>query len=173
MPLKYTLTWADMHVNEIRKVALKKERELTSGDKFVRTTAIIIASFSSRHSWETHKCTETDFGRLNSNAIRDEYATAATEKWKQVSFFDISEIASEHLPDKTFYRWLFMFVDGQKHKEYKAAWTFLKEKLTNYSDEPASTEAKAVIVSPVPAPQHALRHKVQIKRKQLAKARKG
>jgi hypothetical protein len=144
---------------------------MTKEDQFIKTTAIIIASFSSRHSWETHKCTVTDFSRLNASAIRDEYSSAASDKWKQVSFFDISEIASEHLPDKLFYGWLFLFVERPKHKMYKEAWIFLKSKMANYSDEPAGAQAEK---REMEHPQHAVFHKkVSIKRKQLANVRKS
>jgi hypothetical protein len=72
------------------------------------------------------------------------------EKWKQVSFFDISEIASEHLQDKVFYRWLFLFVDSRKHREFQEAWRFLKDKMVNYSDEPAIAPVVSSIVAAKP-----------------------
>jgi len=162
-----------MHVNEIKKVALKKENEFTDTDKFIKTTAIIIAAFSSRHSWETHKCMETAFAQLNANAIREEYIAAMNEKWKQVSFFDISEIASIHLQDKVFYRWLFLFVDSHKHREYKEAWLFLKGKMVNYSDEPMGILQEKQLPEPAVKFTAVQRLRVKGKQKHLTRPRKA
>ncbi len=135
MPVKRSITWADVQVGEIKKTALKKEEEFSEEDLINRRMAILLASFSSCHSWQTHRCVTDGNNGFTAPEIKQEYAQVATSGWKQVSVSDICEIARLQVPDKAFSEWLFFNVDKKEHRDYRAVWSLLKSRFADYLEE--------------------------------------
>ncbi len=150
MPIKYNLTKYDVLASEIRKLAVKYnthhtyplERkgnadgiQLSSEEIMLKAMAVLIASFSSSHSWQTHKCIENHDDKLSNAEIKTEYEEAERIRWQNVSLYDIGEIASTQIPDNVFYRWMFSNIEKDKQALYKGAWTELKKAFESSCDE--------------------------------------
>ncbi|MCL4371863.1 hypothetical protein M1373_00915 [Candidatus Marsarchaeota archaeon] len=149
MPIKYNRTNYDMLVGEIHKLVLKCNAhqaysalqqkhngvELEKNEQSLKALAVIIASFSSSHSWQTHKCLESRNGRFDTAEIKNEYLEAENSRWKNVSIYDLEELASIPVPTSIFYRWLFLNVDKSKQQLYKNAWKELQKVFEGACDE--------------------------------------
>ena len=136
MPIKYNLTRYDILANKIHKIVVKRTSEPTSDpedDEDLKMIAILVASFSSAHAWQTHKCIEARES-LNKPEIKEEHKEAENERWKQISPYDIEEIAKESIPDNVFNEWLFFNVEKEKQHTYKNAWNKLKAELADGLD---------------------------------------
>ena len=143
MPKKYNLTRYDLIANSIKKLS---SRELYANgevaealdveytDEMLRTMAIIVASFSSSHSWKTFRGITEGSGQLNSDEIREEYQEACRTRWKNVSQNDIGELSNTNIPDSRFFEWLFFNVDKKEHPIYKDAWGTLKREFQDGCD---------------------------------------
>jgi hypothetical protein len=146
MPIKYNLTNYDVLAGKIKKVALKgamhanggappKQPEVESADDaMLKNMAVLIAAFSSGHSWQTHKSI-VDREALNKPEIKSEFGDALSSRWKDVSQGDIFELATKKVSDTSFFQWLFFNVDRDKHEDYKLAWQNLSKELAENCDE--------------------------------------
>jgi hypothetical protein len=147
MPIKYNLTKYDVLVDRIHKVVLKEQAHQNGNDKAdpqdendgsddeaVKLMAVLVASFSSGHSWQTHKAI-TERIALNLPEIKDEFAEAAKTRWKEVSHSDLAELANNRIPDSIFAQWLFFNVDKEIQEGYKGAWQALSKEMSEGVDE--------------------------------------
>ena len=140
MPVKRSITWADIQVGEIRRIAQKKETDFDERDRLNKDMAVLIASFSSCHSWQTRRHISERANGFNSPEVREEYTQARASRWKAVSVSDIGELAREPVPDNTFSEWLFFSVDKKDHRTYRETWAALQGKLSDYLDEVSRRE---------------------------------
>ncbi len=101
--------------------------------------AVIVASFSSGHSWQTHKYVYSD-EQIDKPEIKEEYIQAEQSRWKNINISDLEELASTPVSDQAFYRWLFYNVDKSKQRLYKEAWVKLKSELNSSCDELAQNK---------------------------------
>lgn len=143
MPIKYNLTKCDILANEIHKLSLKELKESHSDndssehepeDIEIKLMAIIIASLTSSHSWQTYKCIEQQIDGFNAEVIKREHEEAIEERWKHITPSDISELVNLNISDSVFYRWSFFNVNREEHKYYVKAWKRLKEEMSNSYD---------------------------------------
>lgn len=136
MPIKYNLTTHDILAGSIHKLAMNGHgvSELATQDAVLRAKAIIIASFSSAHSWKTYKAVTGGMVLLNKPDIKEEYLAAKASKWKSVRNIDIQEVASMDLKDGHFSSWLFSNVDKSEHLTYRQAWGGLRQDFLNGCD---------------------------------------
>ncbi len=130
MPIKHNLNKYDLLKEDIYKVAGKEKNEYTNDDKLIYTTAVLIASFASGHSWKTHKVlVNGNCSDLKSDEIKEEFEMAKNLRWKTVNSFDISEISQKNIPQAKFISWLYYTVERKEYENYKEAWANLKKKL--------------------------------------------
>ena len=108
--------------------------EFTKEESQLKAIAVIVASFSSGHSWQTHKCMQNE-GQLDKPEVKEEYLQAEQSRWKSVNLNDIEELAGTPISDQAFYRWLFYNVDKENQKLYKEAWIRLKSEFDSSCDE--------------------------------------
>jgi hypothetical protein len=138
MPLKYNLTKYDTMNSEVHKLSgrfgAETSKNMDELDNTLLFKAILIASFSSGHSWQTHKCLVSETQKLKSPEVKEEYREAVTNKWKNITPFDIKEIADMKISDTTFAEWLFFNVDKAQYQSCKRAWTELKKEFGNDCD---------------------------------------
>lgn len=149
MPIKNHITKYDILVNKIHKVAQRynarhpndsnqnfenSESDLTEEEIKIKTMAVIIASFSSNHSWQTHKCMQTE-ELMDKPEVKNEFIQAEESRWKNISLGDIEELASSSIPEHIFYRWLLYNVDNDKRELYKSAWNELESEFDSSYDE--------------------------------------
>ncbi len=149
MPIKYNLTPYDILAYKIHKLSLKELKELhltnskdsenESDDIEIKLMAIIVASLTSSHSWQTYRCIEQHVDTFNSEIIKKEYEEAIAERWKHITPSDISELANLDINDSIFYRWSFFNVKKEDYKKYKQAWKRLKNEISNPSDNLSDT----------------------------------
>ncbi len=138
LPIKYNLTKYDVLANKIHKLSLKYSKSSQMDDETgdeeesdLKYIAIIVASLTSSHSWQTHKCIESQTDGFNSENVKGEYSEAAKERWKHVTSSDINELANLNISDSIFYRWLFFNIDKSDQESYKRAWKQLKDEIEN------------------------------------------
>jgi hypothetical protein len=130
MPFKHNLTKFNIFSDSVHKIA--KKSKITENEKRIAIMAIIIASFSSAHSWKTSKSIATNrMININDVSIKQEYEDAKTIKWKKINSNDIKEIANQNIPDTTFSRWMLSYVDKTEHEDYKQAWSIIKKSITD------------------------------------------
>jgi hypothetical protein len=136
MPIKYNLTTHDILAGSIHKLAINGSalNGLAGQDAMIRAKAIIIASFSSAHSWKTYKAVTGGQVLLNTPDIKGEYVDAKNFKWKSVRNIDIQEVSSMDLREGHFSSWLFSNVEKPEHQLYKSAWGSLKQDFLNGCD---------------------------------------
>ncbi|HVC58576.1 MAG TPA: hypothetical protein VND15_03825 [Candidatus Acidoferrales bacterium] len=139
MPIKYNLTTHDILAGSIHKLAINGNgsaaiQQLADQDSVLRAKAIIIAAFSSAHSWKTYKAVTSGTVLLNKPEIKEEYIAAKGSKWKSVRNIDIQEVASMDLRDGHFSSWLFSNVDKTEHPTYRTAWGGLRKDFLNGCD---------------------------------------
>jgi len=133
MPIKYNLTRYDILANKIHKIVAKRASDQNGDpedDEDLKTIAILIASLSSAHAWQTHKSI-VGHETLNKPEIKDEHREAEAERWRQVSSYDIEELAKKSISDSIFNEWLFFNVEKEKQQAYKSAWSKLKAELVD------------------------------------------
>ena len=142
MPIKYNLTRYDTLASKIKKVSLKKSpSEMTKDDFHTMLQAVLIAAFTSGHSWQTYKFISSQDGASKSQEIRKEFTDAFTSKWRTVSPFDIGEFATTSIPDTTFSEWLTYTVGREHHDGFRKAWGSLCMELSQACDEVERSEA--------------------------------
>jgi hypothetical protein len=149
MPIKYNITKYDVLVGEIHRLVQKcnshhtyrldgrpdgEALDLTEKELQLKAVAVIIASFSSGHSWQTHKCLQSE-GQFDKTEVKQEYLEAENSRWKSVTLNDVEELASTAISDSAFYKWLFYNVGKDKQQEYKNAWNMLKTEFDSTCDE--------------------------------------
>lgn len=129
MPIKYNLTKNDILASKFHQLSQKNIAELSdhpSQEDLLQAQAILIASFSSSHSWQTFKCiTEMNMERLRSNDIKSEYQSAKTERWKHVTTRDIEEVAKMNITPSLFSIWLSFNTERERKQTYRSAWDLL------------------------------------------------
>ncbi|MDE1856826.1 MAG: hypothetical protein KGH98_01940 [Candidatus Micrarchaeota archaeon] len=145
MPIRYNLTKYDTLATRIHKLAVKNNGRASlppnngSGndgdDRHVVNIAILIASFSSSHSWQTSKIITDPISDMKNPDVRQEYVTAASGGWKSISAHDINEVYNRNIPEPAFKRWLFSHVDKQLHDGYTSAWSSFKSMLEGDCDD--------------------------------------
>lgn len=132
MPLKYNLTKYDTLNSEVHqlyaKIDAESPKDLSEEDNTLIFKAVLIASFSSAHSWQTHKYMLAETQRLKSPEVKEEFKEAVASKWKSITSFDIKEIADMKISDAVFSEWLFFNVDKSYYQYCRRAWMELKEK---------------------------------------------
>ena len=130
MPFKHNLTKFNIFSDNVRKIA--KKSKITENERRIMTMAIIIASFSSAHSWKTSKSIVADrMIDIKDISIKQEYENAKTIKWKKISSSDIKEIANQGIRDSMFSRWMLSYVNKEEHENYKQAWSMIKNNITD------------------------------------------
>ncbi len=143
MPLKQNLTKYDMLAYAIRNAASKNLDYLqriktgcaTAEEQELFWKAVVIASFSSGHSWQTHKCVTSDTSRISGAAIRRELEEVLAGKWKHVSSADIHEVINSKIDDNVAALWAFYHLSGEGHQRHiKAAWSKLKSEFSGECD---------------------------------------
>jgi hypothetical protein len=140
MPVKRSITWADVQVGEIKRLNGKREDQYDANERLTRDMAILIASFASCHSWKTHRrikdrANGEEVNVFSTPDVREEHAEVLKNGWKQISVSDVGELARMQIPDNTFSEWLYFNVDKTEHKRYRQAWCALKGRLADYLDE--------------------------------------
>ena len=140
MPTKYTMTWSDRLAYTIHKASSKKEDQFTDDERQAKVAAVLIASFSSCHSWRTHKCITEGMLMAPSAEIKEEFDMAHSERWRNVGAADIREVATAGITDSMFSRWMFCNVEKERHAQYRDAWNGLKQGLANYTEEETPAE---------------------------------
>lgn len=128
MPIKYNLTKYDMLFSKIKRASLKKDRkEMTHDEIGSMLKAVIVASFASGHSWQTYKAiTAPPPVKFNSPDMKKEHQSALSTQWKNITPFDIHEVANMNVQESTFSAWLFFNVDRSAHDEFMKAWMELR-----------------------------------------------
>ncbi|ASI13876.1 hypothetical protein Mia14_0567 [Candidatus Mancarchaeum acidiphilum] len=147
MPKRYNLTKFDVLSNAIHKLSVKdssmeSKRDTRNADAYkfsdednlLKAEAIIIASFSSGHSWKTYNALTNRSIELNSDEVKSDYKEAEKEKWKSISESDIKEILNLRISDNLFMQWLFFNVDKDEREIYKKAWGKIKEEFEEMCD---------------------------------------
>ncbi|MDE1846381.1 MAG: hypothetical protein KGH53_03845 [Candidatus Micrarchaeota archaeon] len=116
MPNRNTLNKYEMLVTDIRRLAKKKEPELS--DMKIKKIAMLIASLSSNHSWKTYRFLhkESDMDRL---CMLDEAKHAFSEGWKNITESDIEEVVNSNVSEHTFSMWLYNIVEKEQRTEFK------------------------------------------------------
>ncbi len=140
MPTKHNLTKYDRFVESVRRVAKKSEADYTEHDIAIRNIATLIASFSSSNSWNTYKAMQDGSIKNNLEQIIEEYKEAKSIKWKNLTVFDVQEIADKRIPRYKVEEWLYYTADAEKQKEYRDAWNMLDKELSAL-EETISTPA--------------------------------
>lgn len=139
MPIKYNLTKYDIISSQIKKITAKKGSNGDGADPEDKKTmlkAVLIASFSSGHSWQTYKAaTSSTPMAFNKPEIKKEYVDSVTSKWKTITPFDIDEVSKSQISDNAFSEWLFFNVGKEDHESYKEAWDDLKMDFNDSCDD--------------------------------------
>ncbi len=136
MPLKHNMTKHDVLATKIRKLSLKGGvAELGDEDKKLFITAVMVASFSSGLSWQTHNALMGEISKLNSPEVKEEYRNSLLSKWKNISAADISEVISKGVSDAAFATWMYFNVDKREHGLYKATWEGLQREFLDACDD--------------------------------------
>jgi hypothetical protein len=134
MPIKYNLTKYDMLFSKIKRAAANKG-PLSKDEQKAMRKAVIVAAFTSGHSWQTYKTlTSPTPASFNSAAVKKEYEDSVATNWKNVTPFDIHEVANTNVSDTSFSHWLFFNVGKDHQEEYKGAWMELKSELEEDCD---------------------------------------
>ncbi len=135
MPIKYNLTKYDMLSTRIKKVSTKRPPiQMSNEERSVMIKAVLIAAFSSGHSWQTYRTLTSNGSTLNNPEIKKEYTEALTSKWRYITPFDIVEVSTANIQDRTFSEWLLFNVNRDYHEEYKKAWEELKSEFSKDCD---------------------------------------
>jgi hypothetical protein len=138
MPLKYNLTKYDTLNSEVHKLSARaigaQPKSFDDEDNVLVFKAVLIASFSSGHSWQTHKYLISETQRLESPEVKEEFRRAITGKWKDITPFDIKEVAGMKISDTVFSEWLFFNVDKSQFNFCKRAWAELKKEFCTDCD---------------------------------------
>lgn len=135
MPIKYNLTKYDMLAERIHELSQKRDTPFSKDEETLRAEAILIASFSSSHSWQTYKTIiEGNPNALNSPEIRNECTMAKSEKWKHIRNMDIQEVSCTNIRDSLFYVWLSANSDKLNRETYRRAWLKLKQEFDEECD---------------------------------------
>lgn len=128
MPIKHNLTKYDLLKDRIHKTTAKEETDYTEEDKILRNIAVIVAAFSSNHSWKTYaEMTENISPNFNCPEVKGEYFEASAQKWKGITAQDISEVAKRGIQGLKFERWLYYTVENPDRESYKRAWSTFNE----------------------------------------------
>lgn len=100
---------------------------------------VMIAAFSSGHSWKTHQEIGNKYStNFNKPEIKEEFLNAELNKWKNINAFDIREVIEKNISHSNVSQWLYYNVDKLKHDDFKNAWTELYKRL-EMEEEPAAT----------------------------------
>lgn len=135
MPIKYNFTKYDMLAEEIHELSQKRNTPFSKDEEVKKAEAVLIASFSSSHSWQTYKIiAEGNVNSLNSPQIKNEFLIAKTEKWKEIKPPNIQEVSCMNIRDGLFYMWLSINVDKINRDKYKLAWFKLKRQFDDECD---------------------------------------
>jgi hypothetical protein len=135
MPIKYNLTKYDLLAENIHELSQKRDASFSKDEEVLKAEAIIIASFSSSHSWRTYRAiTEGNPNNLNSANVKSECTLAMSEKWKHIRNMDVQEVSCNNIRDGLFYMWLSINANSLNRKLYKEAWTKLKEEFDEECD---------------------------------------
>ncbi|EQD47813.1 hypothetical protein B2A_08282 [mine drainage metagenome] len=122
MPIKHNLTKYDILQEKLHKLSQKREDEYTDEELMLKNMGVLVAAFSSGHSWKTHKALSDNQYEFNSADIKDEFSKSKASKWKNVTSADIYEVSQKNIPKSKFASWLYYIVNTQEHSTYKTAW---------------------------------------------------
>ncbi len=127
MPIKHNLTRYDVLKDQVRRLPSSGETSYTEADRLLKDIAVIVASFSSGQSWRTHRELVLAVPNFSSSEVREEYLEAKSQKWKNISSFDIGEVAQKSVSQFKFGRWLYYNVERGEQDRLKRAWCRLNE----------------------------------------------
>ena len=112
----------------MHKTITKGEDSYTAEDRLMQDMATLIVSFASSKSWKTHReMVESPAPNFALPEIKEEYASARSQKWRSITSFDISEVMRNSISQFKLEHWLYYNVPREKHDSYKAAWGSLNE----------------------------------------------
>jgi hypothetical protein len=136
MPIKYNLTKYDMLFSRIKRITAKKGvKEMSKEERSTMFQAVLVAAFSSGHSWQTYKAlTASSSANLRTTETRKEYEDAAVAKWRRISPFDINEVANANIQSNIFSEWLFFNVPKDAQNEVSSAWKTLQKEFSKDCD---------------------------------------
>ena len=135
MPLKHNITKYDVLATRIRKLSLKNgTTSHTPEEKEALITAVLVASFASGLSWQTHNALKDKISALNSNEVKEEYRQASASKWKSISAADISEVLNKGISDGAFSTWMYFNVEQENHVPYREVWMELNREFLDSCD---------------------------------------
>ena len=140
MPIKHNLTKYDILQEKLHKLSQKRESEYTDEDLQLKNIGVLIAAFSSGLSWKTHKALSDNQYEFNSDDIRNEFSTAKTAKWKNVTATDIYEVSQKSIPKSKFASWMYYTVNTQEHNTYKTAWERFNSYILSEENDGIETE---------------------------------
>jgi signal peptidase I len=136
MPIKYNLTKYDLLFSKIKKIsAMKSPKEMSKDERSTMFQAVLVAAFSSSHSWQTYKIlTSSMSGAFNTPETKKEYEEAFAAQWKRVSPFDINEVANANINGNVFSEWLFFNVPKETQGDLTNAWKSLQKEFNKDCD---------------------------------------
>lgn len=126
MPIKINMTKNDVLAIQFHSVS-QKSGEMSIDDQISIAQAVLVASFSSAHSWKTYNAVVSkDMEKIRSFDVRNEFVEAENRNWKHVRNMDIKEVAEIEINDSLFSIWLTFNAEKSKWRIYRDAWNKLK-----------------------------------------------
>jgi len=135
MPIKYNLTKNDILADKFHKLSQRAIDSSSNEDRILNAAAILIASFSSAHSWRTNTyiTNSTEINKLRSPEVKSEYTDAKRHRWKTVTSKDIQEVSQMNINASQFATWL-SNTDKSDGEIYKLAWNKLQSEFDKECD---------------------------------------
>ncbi len=137
MPIKYNLTKYDKLADRIHCLLQKDNANLTEDEQNHIIGAVLFASFSPSHSWETARAiNESSISLMNTLKVRNEYNEAKQSKWKNIRNTDVQYVSERSRNiNGMFPMWLYSIgVDRQTREQYRVVWTKLMQAFSEECD---------------------------------------
>ncbi len=132
MPSRTIFNSCVFFLTKVHKIIDKEAMDREEED--IKTTAGLIASLSSNHSWLTYKYLHS-YAELDKDALRKEAQVAFESGWKHINEADVEEVVNSNFSTHAFSMWLYYVFDEQKRDECNRLFLQLKEEL-EYGLEP-------------------------------------
>jgi len=117
----------ELFINEVRKIAKKKD-PLNEEEEKIKKVAMLIAALSSSHSWQTYQYLH-GAAEYDKTAIQAEAGSAFAEGWKAINEVDAEEVVTSEIPEQNFSMWLFFTVPKEERQELKEMLVQIKNDL--------------------------------------------
>ncbi len=117
----------ELFINEVRKVAKKKEA-LTEEEEKIKKVAMLVAAISSGHSWQTYQYLH-GAAEYDKNIMQAEAANAFGEGWKAVNENDVEEVVTSEIAEQNFSMWLFFTIPKEQRQDFKDVLMQIKDEL--------------------------------------------